>query len=81
MVGGLWGMFEGETIYIISEKPIPEISYSMGKGTSIAANIDLIDQFLIQNGMSMLSSFCETTNFCISIKNSILLLAYISISS
>tara|TARA_B100000579_G_C22654260_1_gene767739 strand:+ start:197 stop:874 length:678 start_codon:yes stop_codon:yes gene_type:complete len=60
MVGGLLERFEGETIYIISENPIPDISFSMGKGTSIAANIEFIDQFLIDNGMRMLSSFCET---------------------
>ena len=52
-------IFEGETIFIISEKPIEDVTRSLNEGKSIAANLEIIDQLLNQKAMNMLSSFWQ----------------------
>jgi len=52
-------IFKGETIFIISEKPIEDITRSLNEGKSIAANLEIIDQLLNQKAKNMLSSFWQ----------------------
>ena len=60
MVGGFIGLFDGETIFIISEKPIVDLkNSSLSEGKLIAKNIEVIDQLLSKKNLQMLSSFWE----------------------
>tara|TARA_Y100000994_G_scaffold231131_1_gene217307 strand:- start:56 stop:730 length:675 start_codon:yes stop_codon:yes gene_type:complete len=60
MVGGFIGLFDGETIFIISEKPIVDLkNSSLSEGKFIAKNIEVIDQLLSKKNLQMLSSFWE----------------------
>ena len=52
-------IFKGETIFIISEKPIEDVTVSFNEGKSIAANLEIIDELLNKKDMSMLSSFWQ----------------------
>ena len=52
-------IFKGEQIFIISEKPIEDVTVSFNEGKSIAANLEIIDQLLNQNNKNMLSSFWQ----------------------
>ena len=52
-------IFKGETIFIISEKPIEDVTRSLNEGKSIAANLEIIDQLLNQKAINMLSSFWQ----------------------
>ena len=60
MLGGFIGLIDGETIFIISEKPIVDLqNSSLDVGKLIAQNIEVIDQILSKKNLQMLSSFCE----------------------